>query len=286
MEFKNQEITDWSPSGTVFRCDEEAGFLAIDDEQLYYVHHPAVGSKRGSVLLAGPFANERTYSAIVWRRWARYLAERGFDVIRFDYRGVGESSGNFHEKTFSVWMDDIRLCVNMLLESSGGCPVILHGLRLGALLLSHLFNSGTADALLMWEPPKSGSIMLKEALRARLSGDMARGRDGRRLTRDDYIGELDAGSLVCVDGYYWSRALWHDAQKYPLHLPSEQEKRSWRVIQLEKRATLIAQGNTQVIPVPKPAFWKMSALLKPDLSSLFEYSTRWITKRGCNIEAT
>jgi predicted alpha/beta hydrolase len=55
------------------------------------------------VLLVGPLASARHYSYTYWVLWARYLAQRGVEVLRYDYRGVGESEGVFEEMSFDHW---------------------------------------------------------------------------------------------------------------------------------------------------------------------------------------
>lgn len=68
----------------------------VPGARLYTVLHQAK-DRVARVLLAGRFASERYFAYHTWVRWARYLAERRIEALRFDYRGMGESTGVFED---------------------------------------------------------------------------------------------------------------------------------------------------------------------------------------------
>src|SRR5208282_3308127 len=100
------------------------------------------------VLLVGPFASERHFSYIPWVRWARFLAARRIECLRYDYRGIGESTGVFENMSVENWLEDVELLAAWLKSRSPGVPLVLHGLELGALLASKAFAANVGDALL------------------------------------------------------------------------------------------------------------------------------------------
>jgi pimeloyl-ACP methyl ester carboxylesterase len=265
------DTAEWKPAPTL-PCDYTAGYLDHEGDQLYYVHHRARGAARAKVLALGPFANERTCSAMVWRRWACRMADAGYDVLRFDYRGVGESSGDFQKLGFHDWMEDARRALAHL-RGDDTVPVFLHGLRLGALLGSRLLAQGHGAAMLMWDPPQSGREMLMQALRARLAIDMVLDPGAPPATREQYVHTLERGEFVDVEGFRWGKRLWESAADFALQIPREEGSSFW-VVHLDKRpATRVAvAGRSDVIPIPIPPFWQMGPNLDPDLGRLMERS--------------
>ena len=260
---------------------EEADYLKQGDDQVYYVLHSPTGPRLGQVLLAGPFASERPHTYISWVRWARFLANHGFEVLRFDYRGVGESTGRFEDLAFTSWLEDLRLCAQWLGRQGESCPLTLHGLRLGALLAARAFEDGLGDALLLWSPPASAQEMLHDTLRRRLATDFVLEGNARRKSREDYIAELEAGRLVEVEGYLWSKGLWKQSPDFTLTPPKagnftpadRTQDRPWEVVHLDRTAGCLSNpyGTTftpRARTRPQP--------LNPDLTDLFTTNLRWI----------
>ena len=120
---------------------EHAGYCKVSGAYLYTVLHE-VPDPLARVLLIGPFASERHNSYLPWVRWARYLAAKGIEVLRYDYRGIGESTGIFEEMTFDHWSEDVELLADWLKSRSPEVPLVLHGLEIGALLAGNAFHSG------------------------------------------------------------------------------------------------------------------------------------------------
>ena len=197
---------------------EQADYFDVPGAQLYTVLHK-LPDPVGRVLLVGPFASERHNSYGPWVRWARYMSARRLEVLRYDYRGIGESTGDFDEMSFSHWEEDVQLLTMRLNEQSPKLPLFLHGLELGAVLAARAFQTGIGDALLLWSPPKNANQALRSTL-IRWVGlaQLLRYTEGRK-TAADSIRELESGSPIEVEGYLWSPRLWRDSFQY--ELPSE-----------------------------------------------------------------
>jgi alpha/beta superfamily hydrolase len=266
---------------TTLEC---ARFFELGEDQLYTVTHSALRARRGAVLLCGPFAveRERTYLTLV--QWARTLAASGFEVLRFDYRGNGESSGAFEDMTLTRCREDAAFCAARVVAAGHGGTLVLHGVRLGALIAAELFAAGVGDGLLLWAPPDSAEELLRDTLRHNLVAQRVADPRAPSRTREQLIAALEAGELVNVDGYSWTRALWQDAQRHRLLLPAPGERRPWHVLQV---ASAVPGAQPSPASQPSPAahgeavdadtFWKSSsASLVPRSEAFTRASLRWL----------
>jgi hypothetical protein len=251
---------------------ERAGYKECSSAHLYTVLHQ-VTDPVARVLLVGPFASERNYSYVPWVRWARFLAERGIEALRYDYRGVGESTGSFEEVSFDDWREDVEFLAKWVRSLSPDLPLILHGLELGALLASQIFATGVGDALLLWAAPANANEVLRTVLLRHVAADSAFKDVADRKPASDYIRQLEAEQSLEVEGYQWSGRLWRDSFELELALGKDDERAStWacgrpvRRVKLDKSAAPLVKGSSLGY-----------LLLNPDLTKLFADNFEWIT---------
>ena len=88
----------------------------------------AAGRRRGAVLFAHCFTCGK--AALPAVRISRALAGRGFDVLRFDFAGLGESEGDFADTTFCSNVEDLEAAARAMTEA-GCAPDVLVGHSLG-----------------------------------------------------------------------------------------------------------------------------------------------------------
>jgi hypothetical protein len=291
------------PAGAVDMPCETAEYIPVGGDLVYSVLHEARGERRGMIVLAGTFGGERERAYSTGVQWARRMAVRGFDVLRFDYRGIGESTGSFEHMTCSHWRDDIAACVDCLRRRDGHAPVILHGMRLGAVLMSGAFAAGLGDAMLLWATISSARAHLWEYLRRALGTDLVLDPDAPRKTREEYLADLEAGRHINVDGYFWSGELWSDSTRHALTLPGANHPRPWRVYEVRPRpapdadaaqppsavgdASPVApepaapespparsNANRQVIEAAR--FFESAGYIIPDCQLLLQASMEWV----------
>ena len=106
--------------------NEQAVVFECGEERLMGIIHGAGCAATGVlVIVGGP--QYRVGSHRQFLLLARYLASHNVPVMRFDYRGMGDSEGN--SRSFEDTGDDIRVAIDTFMKSSPGLEsVILWGL--------------------------------------------------------------------------------------------------------------------------------------------------------------
>jgi len=132
--------------------------------QLYAVHHPAAPgpARRAGVLLCNPFGQEAVRTHRMFRVLADRLARAGMHVLRFDYHGTGDSSGDDADGHLDAWRDDVLLAHQELHRRSMGAEITWIGARLGATIaaLAARQSPDLAEHLVLWEPLADGRAYL------------------------------------------------------------------------------------------------------------------------------
>ena len=193
------------------QLQEHAGYFPVSGAHLYTVLHEVIDPV-ARVLLVGPFASERHNSYLPWVRWARFLAAQKIEVLRYDYRGIGESTGAFEQMTFADWSQDVRLLGAWLETRSPHAPLVLHGLGLGAVLAGRAFDEGIGEGLLLWSPPENANQALRATLVRWVGLEQIFKFGNDRKSASNHIRALEQGTSLEVDGYRWSAGLWQDRQ--------------------------------------------------------------------------
>ncbi len=165
-------------------------YFGADDAPLFGVYSQpnAAVARRAAVLMCAPLATEymRTHYAI--RLVGSQLARYGFHVLRFDYHGTGDSSGEVGAGQFDLWSDDIALAAKELLDFSGVQDLALVGLRMGAALAVEALASRkiSAKCLVLWDPVVSGDEYLSTI--EKLNAGMAAPRKTPLGASDELVG--------------------------------------------------------------------------------------------------
>lgn len=118
------------------------------------------------LLFCDPFAEEKKCAHRVMVEAARAFCEADIGCLRFDYRGTGDSPGQFAEATPEQWVDDILAGAKFLRDTGKVQTLGLLGLRLGAALALAAADAGEGiDFLVLWEPVLDGKQYLTQNLR-------------------------------------------------------------------------------------------------------------------------
>lgn len=145
----------------------KAFYFGEREKRLYGVYHtPAVsqpGVAGSGVVLCCPFGYEYMTSHRAFRQLARRLSRSGFHVLRFDYFGTGNSSGDGRDVSIQQWLEDICAAVTELRDMASLRRVSLVGFRLGGALAAMATSRlRDLDALALWDPVASGTAYLAE----------------------------------------------------------------------------------------------------------------------------
>jgi pimeloyl-ACP methyl ester carboxylesterase len=120
-----------------------------------------------AVVICPPFSREYLLAHRALRQLAARLSRSGFHVLRFDFRGCGDSSGAPDEQDLDGWIADVGQAAESLLDRSGLDKVALVGLRLGGLLaLLGARRRTDVEAVALWEPVLDGRAYVAEVLAA------------------------------------------------------------------------------------------------------------------------
>lgn len=143
-------------------------FFGSSQEPLYGVHHPPPAGGRPKdegIVLCYPFGQEYMRAHRAFRQLALLLTKKGYHVLRFDYRGTGDSSLNLEDVSAGAWTDDVGLAVEELRDTAGVSRISVVGLRLGALISAVACASRSdVERLVLWDPILSGKRYQEELL--------------------------------------------------------------------------------------------------------------------------
>ncbi|PHQ36003.1 amino acid adenylation domain-containing protein [Rhodopirellula bahusiensis] len=141
----------------------EACFLPSGAHELFAVHYsPPTQQPRQNraVVLCNAYGHEYARSYRNLQQLAMQLAQNGFEVLRFDYAGTGNSHGNALEATPHVMMKNIRDATTWMRLRHQVNSVSMIGIRLGATLAACSATT-SVDQLLLWDPIVRGESFLQ-----------------------------------------------------------------------------------------------------------------------------
>src|SRR5207248_4482445 len=109
--------------------------------------------------------------------YARELAQAGYPALRFDFRGSGQSDGEFEDVTLGSCVSDLRRAVEVLVEKTGVEDVVLVGVRLAATVAMRVAaHDGRARRLVLWDPVPDPNANLRAVRRRARASLLAMGR--------------------------------------------------------------------------------------------------------------
>ncbi len=200
------------------------------------VYYPPVqqrDSKNHAVIMANSYGHEATRAFRNLQQLAVQLSQAGFDVIRFDYAGTGDSDGGIERLSFRQWTNDIRAVTDASRQLANVERVSVLGVRLGANLLAEAELS-QIEHFVAWDPVLNGAGYLDgiKEMHAEETAGLNRYLKVRDLGREELL------------GYPWPFTLESDTTSltWPTKRAIDAKRKCWIVTDSERA------GMSQIQP--------------------------------------
>ena len=183
----------------------EAIWIGDGERRLFGVQHVARSGLRAGIVFCPPILHEYVRSHRLFAMLAHELSGHGFNVLRFDYSGTGDSEGEDIEFSMRQAAIDAETAVDHMRATMPGLPIIVLGIRAGAFPAAQLARKGHCDRLWLWQPVLDGADYTRR-LRVR---DQAERTSTMRYPR---VRDTDAGDLSTLMGIPCSSELLEQLQ--------------------------------------------------------------------------
>jgi exosortase A-associated hydrolase 2 len=246
-------------------------FIEAEQGRIFALHFCPITPPRAHLVFLPPFCEEMNRCRHLVAHQAKQFASDGYSCLILDPFGTGDSEGELADVSWQGWRADAIAGVRWCQQKYPG-PVILWGLRLGALLALDLASTyvGEFNKLLLWQPVTNGKTYLTQILRARIA--YLSGNSLPPETTEDMRSTLRQGANIEVAGYLLGGRLAQDiddisaaslsalsgAEIHWLQHTSRLEEPPSAGVQ-KVVDQLISQGNTvDVILFQSPQIWQLS----------------------------
>jgi dipeptidyl aminopeptidase/acylaminoacyl peptidase len=135
-----------------------AGFQLVG--MLHQPEPDASRARRPAVLFLHGFTGHKSEAHRLFVKAARALVRAGFITLRFDFRGSGDSGGEFEQVTVSGWRRDARVALDFLLRQRGvdAKRIGVIGLSMGGAVACHLAaGEPRVRSLALWSAVANGA---------------------------------------------------------------------------------------------------------------------------------
>jgi pimeloyl-ACP methyl ester carboxylesterase len=229
-------------------------YFGTGQRRLFGVLDPAQArsSQAHAAVICYPWGPEYIFAHRALRYLARQLAARGFNVLRFDYYGSGDSAGEESEVRLSGWREDIAAAIEELKDICDAKAITLIGLRLGASLAAQIAADCRKDvtALVLWDAAVLGPEHLEvleiewTKMAQRHCSHLGDKRERKRGARyglpisDELASDISAIDLIGMVDKMPSRTLCLSTEPLPSH-------NAWRAALQSRQNGAIALENVR-----------------------------------------
>lgn len=151
-------MTDPTRGSNEQALNEEFAQFSVDGQRLYGLLHRPTGDAPAqgwpSVVILHGFTGNRGGDHRLLPLLSRFLAARGVASLRFDFRGSGESHGDFSEMTVTREVQDTQAAFEYLRRQTGIDPerTMLLGFSMGGLVAALSAPLVRPHRLALWAP--------------------------------------------------------------------------------------------------------------------------------------
>jgi pimeloyl-ACP methyl ester carboxylesterase len=157
---------------------EAAGFFVVEDVPVFGYAHLPRRKARGAVLICPPVLAEAMVTGRRDRLLAERLAESGWAVLRFHYRGSGHSGGMAEDCTLESLAEDATAASHVLSEMSGSAVDTIIGTRIGGTAAAMAARTSGIPALGLVAPVFDTSTYFREIFRSHMMSELKSGLTG------------------------------------------------------------------------------------------------------------
>lgn len=187
------EMEQESTPDYVTQVERRAFYFGPEHATLFgWLHMPRNKPvNRMGMVLCPPLGSDYLNTYPVLRHLANRLAYHGIPVLRFDYSGMGNSSGfDIDPDRVVSWIGDIQEARAALSRVAGCVEVGLFGVRIGGLLAAKVAHDNELPCLVLWGPVAQGRSYMREMRAIHLT---AEGFHTATLGED---GNIEAGGFI------------------------------------------------------------------------------------------
>lgn len=234
---------------------ETPGFFhAPDGTPLHGVYHapgarapgqsserPEASALQGVAVIAPPLFEERKSAHGTMVQLARAIAASGLGVLRFDYRGSGESGGEAGERRWMHLAGDLGAACSAARELSGCGSLYLVGLRMGATLVLEEVERLTPAGVVAVAPIVKGAAEVRRwRLRSKMRSELTAPDMEKVSAALDESRDSGDGSVLDLDGFPVHARFLEDLQRIDLSQLTASRVSSL-VVQVSHRDTPVAE---------------------------------------------
>ncbi len=229
--------------------------FGTSSRRLFGMYHPAsTGRAPRAAVLCNAWGREYMLAYRSIRQLGNMLAADGYHVLRFDYYGTGDSSGELDDATIEGYESDVEAAIEEVRDTAGVGDVALVGLRLGGALAARVASRHPRDVkrLVLWDPVDRGEVYVNELLGTAVPiGHARRRRAGTTIEELEIRGfPMTARFLEGVQGLDLSAT----AARLPAMTLAAISDSAWPAGELEQRLSA-DNGSRKVIRVASAPAW-------------------------------